>query len=219
MEDWGERIPVPRIYDPDSYDPEGPLPWTPEPEPYDPETYAAWGRKRFGEEWYKRRCTMLHERNIYLDPPDPVYRERQIAIRRLETRVEGRPIFDKGTNSEEWKRLWARLSKDLGLQPESPLPPTNPDGSIPSGYSTYDPTPNQSREPTPFPADDLERLESERKLFGYNEEYYQFRKIGIKESHINAKRRRYEDEPGDRQRKEELDAIERIRYAPAGSPG
>ncbi|KAK3371952.1 hypothetical protein B0H63DRAFT_513484 [Podospora didyma] len=61
----GCRMRVPLTYDPDTYDPDRPVPWTPEPEPYDAETYAAWGRKHFGEEWCKLREAMLREGNIY----------------------------------------------------------------------------------------------------------------------------------------------------------
>lgn len=133
----GERIPVLRVYDPDFYDPEEPLPWTPEPEPYDPETYPAWGRRRFREQWYQRQCVMPQERNFHLDPPDPIYQERRRALRRLEHEVEGRPLFAEGLRGEEWKRLWARLSKDLPPpEPESPLRFASAE-SIPSGYSTY----------------------------------------------------------------------------------
>ncbi|KAI0815413.1 hypothetical protein GGR55DRAFT_345632 [Xylaria sp. FL0064] len=222
----GERIPVPRIYDPDCYDPERPVPWTPEPEPYDPETYAAWGRKRFGEEWFKRRTVMLQERNFYLDPPDPVYKQRQRALRILESKVEGRPMFKwairgwkraaEREDSEEWKRLWARLSKDLPPDPPSPPRNENDDDTDLSGYNTYAPTPDSSYEPPPptWPEDPWERLEEQRKTFRWDEEMYQYEKILLIDRLITRKRGRYEDEPGDRQRQEELDEIKRIRTTP-----
>ncbi|KAK0646164.1 hypothetical protein B0T16DRAFT_458113 [Cercophora newfieldiana] len=131
----GREMLVPQTYDPDSYDPDGPVPWTPEPEPYDLETYAAWGRKHLGEEWYKLRETMLRERNIYR-VSNPVYLERQ-----------------KGEMSnKDWKRLWSRLCKILPrVQPPTPAS-SHADGSDGdtdlSGFSTCDPTP-EPREPSP----------------------------------------------------------------------
>ncbi|KAJ2892965.1 uncharacterized protein MKZ38_009164 [Zalerion maritima] len=100
------------------------MPWTPEPEPYDPEIYAAWGRKHFGDNWVR----------------DPVYLERQKVLRVLEYKIEGRPFEPDGTDDEGWKRLWARLSKDLpsvkqGSNPASPMPPNNSDSDL-SGYNT-----------------------------------------------------------------------------------
>lgn len=53
-----------------------------------------------------------------------------------------------------WKRLWARLSKGLGIprNPTSPTPSKKDDDSDTdlSGYNTYPPTP-ESREPTLSP--------------------------------------------------------------------
>ena len=52
----GLEMLAPRTYNPGTDDPEGRAPWTPEPEPepYDPDTYAAWGRKHFGDDWYEQ---------------------------------------------------------------------------------------------------------------------------------------------------------------------
>ncbi|KAH8742430.1 hypothetical protein F5883DRAFT_442354 [Diaporthe sp. PMI_573] len=217
----GVEMLVPRTYDPDTYDPDGRMPWTPEPEPYDPETYAAWGRKHFGEEWYEQRKTMLQERNIYREN-DPVYRERQRALRVMEHKIEGRPFrpytrfFGNNFDDEGWKRLWARLSKDLpsveqGNNPASP-PPNDSDSDL-SGYNTYPPTP-ESREETPPPDDTWERLEYNRRRFCWDEERYQFEKIFLKEGLIDGARRKREDEGGDKRREEELEEIRKVRYLP-----
>ncbi|KXX78216.1 hypothetical protein MMYC01_205056, partial [Madurella mycetomatis] len=216
----GAEMLVPQTYDPDTYDPDGPVPWTPEPEPYDPKTYAAWGRRHFGEEWYKLRETMLRERNIYR-VSDPVYLERQRALRVMEHKIEGRPfrpthragrMFNK-----DWKRLWSRLSKTLPrVQPPNPASSQadDSDGNTGlSGYSTYGPTP-EPREPSPLPNDPWEMLESNRYFFCWNEETYQFERIFLKESLIDIARAKHEDQEGDRQRKKELEDIEKIRYYP-----
>ncbi|KAK4145003.1 uncharacterized protein C8A04DRAFT_36136 [Dichotomopilus funicola] len=108
----GTHISVSPIDVPDTYDPDGWVPGTPEPEPYDPETYAAWGRKHLGEEWYQLRKAMLQERNIYLRS-DWVYSERRPL----------RPARHVGMSDEPWKRLWSRLSKVLPrVQPSSTAP-------------------------------------------------------------------------------------------------
>ncbi|KAK1250299.1 hypothetical protein MKX08_010302 [Trichoderma sp. CBMAI-0020] len=140
----GKEMLVSRTYDPDTYDLDGRMPWTPEPEPYDPETYSAWGRKLFGEEWYKLRKAMLKERNPY-NEYDPVYRERQRALRVMEHKVEGRPfrpytqIYGNNLNDEGWKRLWARISKKLGIPSSSPpSPPPNDNDSDLSGEGLID---------------------------------------------------------------------------------
>lgn len=163
----GEQMLVPQTYDPDTYDPDGRRPWTPEPEPYSPEIYSAWGRKHFGEEWYQLRKTMLEERNIYLQY-DSVYVERQKALRIMEHKIERRPFEPRsGVFNESWKRLWARLSKELGIEiPASPTPSRDNDDNDTdlSGYSTYDPTP-EPREPTPIPDDPWEELEFNRRRF------------------------------------------------------
>ncbi|KAK0628686.1 hypothetical protein B0T17DRAFT_614569 [Bombardia bombarda] len=216
----GREMLVPQTYDPDTYDPDGPVPWTPEPEPYDPETYAAWGRKHFGEEWYKLRETMLRERNIYR-VSDPVYLERQKALRVIEHKIEGRPFRPAlragEMSNKDWKRLWSRLSKVLP-RVQSPTPASShaddSDGDTNlSGFSTYDPTPSP-REPSPLPDDPWERLEYERKRFGWSEEYYQFERIFRKEERIDWARAKHEDQEGDRQREKELEEIEKVRYYP-----
>ncbi|KAK3371642.1 hypothetical protein B0T24DRAFT_530639, partial [Lasiosphaeria ovina] len=181
----GREMLVPQTYDPDTYDPDGPVPWTPEPEPYDPETYAAWGRKHFGEEWYKLRETMLRERNIYQGRPF-------------------RPALRAGKMSnKDWKRLWSRLSKVLPrVQPPTPASShaDDSDGDTNlSGFSTYDPTPSP-REPSPVPVfgDAWERLEYERKRSCWSEEEYQFERIFRKEERIDWARAKHEDQEGDR---------------------
>ncbi|KAH8746081.1 hypothetical protein F5883DRAFT_585880 [Diaporthe sp. PMI_573] len=214
----GTEILVPQTYDPDTYDPDGPVPWTTEPEPYDPTTYATWGRKHFGEEWYNLRETMLRERNIYRDS-DPVYLERQRALRVMEHKIEGRP-FRPGLRSgqisnKDWQRSWSRLSKVLPrVQPPTPVSSSadDSDNSL-SGFSTYDPTP-EPREPSPLPADAWEILEYERKRFGWSEEEYQFERIFRNEERIDWARAKHEDQEGDRQREKELEDIEKVRYEP-----
>jgi hypothetical protein len=178
-------MPVPQTYDPDTYDPDGRMPRTPEPEPYDPEAYAAWGRKHFGEEWYELRKTMLQERNIYVY--DPVYMERQRALRVMEHKTERRP-FKPGAYwaDKSWQRLWARLSKGLpsvetGSNPASPMSRNDSDSDTDlSGYNTYAPTP-EPREPTPLPDDPWEGLEYDRERFHWDEERYQLERIFLKE--------------------------------------
>ncbi|KAF5962593.1 hypothetical protein FBULB1_14009 [Fusarium bulbicola] len=92
---------VPRTYDPDTYDFDARMPWTPEPEPYDSETYSAWGRNHFGEEWYQLRKVMLEERNPH-DKSEPVYIERQQALRVMEHQTEGRPFRPVRPYSSSW---------------------------------------------------------------------------------------------------------------------
>ncbi|KAH8889935.1 hypothetical protein GQ53DRAFT_651494 [Thozetella sp. PMI_491] len=214
----GEQMLVPQTYDPDTYDLDGRMPWTPEPEPYDPETYAAWGRKRFGEEWYELRKTMLEERNIYLQY-DGVYKERQKALRIMEHEVERRP-FEPGQRAGRmrdagWKRLWSRLSKELGITSNSasPTPSKDNDDSDTdlSGYNTYAPTP-EPREPTPLPDDPWERLEYDRRRFHWDEERYHFERVFLKEALIDGARTRREDEDGDRQACEKREVMESFRY-------
>ncbi|KAK3326540.1 hypothetical protein B0H66DRAFT_163613 [Apodospora peruviana] len=213
----GERMQITQTYDPDTYDPDSRMPWTPEPEPYHPETYAAWGRKHYGDDWYEQRKTMLRERNIYHkgDGRDPTYVKRQRNLRILEHSIEGRPfepsagIFDK-----DWARMWAQMAKDLGVPTvESPENQDANSESEHSGYSTFPPTPS-TREPTPIPDDPWERLEYDRKRFEWEEENYQFEKLFLKESLVDAVRIERENEEGDRLRKEKLEEIEKVKYLP-----
>ncbi|KAK0708510.1 hypothetical protein B0H67DRAFT_496202, partial [Lasiosphaeris hirsuta] len=185
-------------YDPDTYDPDGPVPWTPEPGPYDPKTYTAWGRKHFGEEWYKLRETILRERNIYRIS-DPVYLECQKALRVIEHKIEG------------------RLFRPV-LRPPTPAysHADDNDGNINlSRFSTYDPTP-LPREPSPVPVfgDVWERLEYERKRSCWSEKEYQFERIFRKEERIDWAGAKHEDQEGDRQREKGLEEIEKVRYIP-----
>ncbi|KAK3692871.1 hypothetical protein B0T22DRAFT_436099 [Podospora appendiculata] len=182
---------VPQTYDPDTYDPNKRMPWTPEPEPYDPETYAAWGRKNFGQEWDDQRTKMLQERNIYMHL-DPVYLERQRALRLLEHEVEGRPFKPGGRagwmHDQGWRRLWARLSKGLpSAEQDSDSPPPDDSESDLRGFNTR---------------------------FRYTEERYQFERISLRENLIDRARKKHEDEEGDRRREKELDEIRKIRYVP-----
>ncbi|KAM7210729.1 hypothetical protein V8F06_013891 [Rhypophila decipiens] len=177
---------VPQTYNPDTYDPDGRLPGTPEPEPYDAETYSSWGQKHFGEEWYKLRETMLRESNTFC-LLDPVYLERQRALRVMEHKIDGRPfrpafrMLDKG-----WQRLWSRLSKVLPrVQPPTPASSVANDGDGDtnlSGSSTY-----------LFFKDPWEILEYERQHFKWSEEHYQFERIFLKEERIDSTRATYED--------------------------
>ncbi|KAK0127971.1 hypothetical protein ONS96_007466 [Cadophora gregata f. sp. sojae] len=190
----GAWIPVPRTYDPDTYDPEGQMPWTPEPEPYDPETYATWGRKHFGDDWYEQRRTMLQERNIY--GPDAVYRHRQRDLRVMEHKIEGRPFRPRGEKLDEgWQRLWARLSKDL--------PSVETPGTLAS-FQLIDSGSNVSKK----------LLELNRRRFLWDQESYQFERILRKEALIDKARKHREDEEGDRRREEELEEIQKIIYLP-----
>ena len=68
-------MPIPRTYNPETYDPKRRVQWTLEPEAYDPDTYAAWSRKHFGDDWYDHRKTMLQESNTYA--PDAAYKRRE----------------------------------------------------------------------------------------------------------------------------------------------
>jgi len=98
---------TPERHDPDACDPDKRKLWTPEPEPYDPDIYAAWGRKHFGDDWYQQRKTMLQERNIYLGH-DPVYNQRQRALRGMERERQEGKLPPKG---KTWQELmaWARM--------------------------------------------------------------------------------------------------------------
>ncbi|KAI1080580.1 hypothetical protein F5B20DRAFT_589304 [Whalleya microplaca] len=212
----GEQMTIPQTFDPNTYDPDRRMPWTPEPEPYDPETYTAWGKKHFGDEWYEQRKTMLQERNPYM-VRDRVYKERQRALRVLEHTIEGRPFKPRsGILDHDWQLLWARLSKDISRIGTPPTPESlrSRDGdSDLSGFSTYPPTP-EDREPTPPPKDPWERLEFNRERFRWDTEQYHFHTIFLKEALIDAARRHHEDEEGDKQREEELEELQKIKYEP-----
>ncbi|KAI1178859.1 hypothetical protein F4777DRAFT_535915 [Nemania sp. FL0916] len=211
----GLEMLIVQTYDPDTYDPDRPLQGTPEPEPYDPETYAAWGLKRFGADWYHQRKAMMEERNIYMEY-DPVYNERQRALRILEHRVENRPFKPRdGRSDESWKRLWARLSKDLPAAEKNSIPPESPrdDDTDLSGYDTYAPTP-ESREPSPLPDDPWEYFEFNRRRMEWTEEEHQFERIFMKEALIDGTRCKHENEKGNRAREAELEEIRKIRYYP-----
>lgn len=213
----GKRMLVPRTYDPDTYDPDARMPWTPEPEPYDPETYAAWGRKHFGEEWYKLRKTMLEERNPYLEY-DPEFEERQRALRVIEHEVEGRPFrpadnISFGTpNDEGWKCLWARISsKKLRISSNPASRPRNDnDGDL--GGNDADPSISEPHEPTSMPKDPLELLEQDPRRGTWNEEEYQYRRFYLKEWLNDRVRVRRENELGKRQYLEKLEIMEGFRY-------
>ncbi|KAI3325936.1 hypothetical protein HD806DRAFT_520658 [Xylariaceae sp. AK1471] len=215
----GKEMLVPQTYDPDTYNPETRMPWTPEPEPYDPEKYAAWGRKHFGDDWHELRKVMLQERNIYLQY-DRVYRERQRALRIMEHKIERRPFEprDGWMCDEGWKRVWTRISKDLGIKissnPASPTPPKHSDDSDTdlSGYDTYPPT-LEPRDPTPLADDPWDRLEYNRRRFNWDEEEYQYEKIFLKEAIKDGVRTQHEDEDGDKQARQKREAMESFRYA------
>ncbi|KAG8408282.1 hypothetical protein J3459_017949 [Metarhizium acridum] len=123
----------------------------------------------------------------------------------MEHKVERRP-FEPGRQSGRMrdtgrKRLWARLSKELGI-PSNPASPTtskdNDDSDTElSGFDTYPPTPEPC-EPTPLPDDPWERLELRRREFRWDEEEYQFKKIFFKEGLLDKARTHREDGPGDR---------------------
>ncbi|KAI0131059.1 hypothetical protein F4814DRAFT_153960 [Daldinia grandis] len=116
-----------------------------------------------------------------------------------------------------WKRLWARISKDLSIKisskPASPTPSKDNDDSDTdlSGYNTYAPTP-EPREPTPLPDDPWEGLELDRRRFHWDEERYHFERIFLKEALIDGTRSLRENEDGDRQACEKREAMESFRY-------
>lgn len=186
---------IPKTYDPDTYDPDAPLPGTPEPVSSSPQTYAAWGQKHFGEEWHNSRKTMLEERNIYLRY-DKVYAERQIALRIIEHKIERRPFEPAkragGILDADWKRWWARLSKQLKIPsgPPSPLPKM---GDI--------------------PVDPREKLEFKRKYLGWDQERYHFEKMFLKEILKDRARSLREDADGDKQASERREAMESCRHS------
>ncbi|KID88393.1 hypothetical protein MAJ_11066, partial [Metarhizium majus ARSEF 297] len=126
----GIEMAIPQTYDPDTYYPDRRMPWTPEPEPYSPTSYTAWGRKHFGKEWYKLRQTMIEERNIFREY-DPVYHQRQRTLRIMEHKIERRPFEPSSRVCDpDWKRLWARLSKEWDIEIfRSPTPQKNSDDS------------------------------------------------------------------------------------------
>ncbi|KAK3333956.1 hypothetical protein B0T19DRAFT_419645 [Cercophora scortea] len=164
---------------------------------------------------------MLRERNIYR-VSDPVYLERQQALRVIEHKIEGRPFRPAlragEMDNKDWKRLWSRLSKVLPrAQPPTPassVADDDGDGDTDlSGFSTYEPTP-EPPSPVPVFADPWERMEYERKRSCWSEEEYQFRRIFLKEGLIDRIRAEREDEKGDRQREKELEEIEKVRYIP-----
>ncbi|KAI1161955.1 hypothetical protein F5B18DRAFT_413393 [Nemania serpens] len=215
----GEQMLVSQTFDPDTYDLDKRMPCSPALELYDPETYASWGREHFGEEWYELRKTMLEERDIYHN--DPIYKGRQRKLRIMEHKAERRP-FRPGLRAGEmedagWKRLWARLSRELGIEVSrnspSPMPSkdSNDSDTDLSGYDTYPPTP-EAREPTPLPDDPLKRLEYNRSRFEWDDERYYFEKTFLQEAIIDGARTRYEDEPGDKQIREKRDKLESFRW-------
>ncbi|KAI1110049.1 hypothetical protein F5Y14DRAFT_455440 [Nemania sp. NC0429] len=186
----GVKMLIPRTYDPDTYDPDSRMSWTPEPEPYDSETYAAWGRKHFGEEWYTLRKTMLEERELYVEKNDPVYSERQRELGIMEYKAESRPFRLALRTGEErdpgWTRVWARLSKKLGIK-------------------------TSSSPPSPASAD-YYWIRSEWRDGSYHSE-----KVSLNETFIDIARTRLEDEPGDRLLKEQLDKIDSFRMGDRSS--
>jgi len=219
---------VPQTFDPDTYNPDGQRPRTPEAEAAEPESYSAWGRERFGNDWFEQRRTMLQERNIYVIT-DRVYQARQRALRVLEHTTEGRPfrpyvqhtLSGDGTSYGEdnlqdkgWRRLWARLSPPSVENPSTPpaSPPPDDDGGDTDldGYNTYPPTP-EPREATPFQDDPFERLERKRRLFQWDDEQHQFEKVFLQEQLIDEARTKREDEDGNKRREKELEEIQSLR--------
>ncbi|KAI2465325.1 hypothetical protein F4781DRAFT_438927 [Annulohypoxylon bovei var. microspora] len=178
---------------------------TPSPEP-DSERYAAWGREHFGEEWYELRNTMLQERNIYMNP-DPVYKDRQSALRMLERQVEGR-TFMLSYTMEEGEA--SDLSAGTGIDSPSPLSLHDTDLS---DSATDSPAP-PSRGPTPLPSDPWARLEHHRKRLQWDALEHHIEAALLAEALLDASRSQREDRPGGAQRAAEL---ARIRELPTGS--
>ncbi|CAJ2508710.1 Uu.00g137360.m01.CDS01 [Anthostomella pinea] len=135
--------------------------------------------------------------------------EHQVERRPFEPGLRAGGIRDAG-----WKRLWARLSKDLGVDNHTSQTPSkgNDDSETDlSGYNTYAPTP-EPREPTPLPDDPWERLEYDRGRLHWDKERYQFGKIFLNESLIDGARTRNKNEPGDRQARKKRETMESFRY-------
>ncbi|KAI1169704.1 hypothetical protein F4777DRAFT_192560 [Nemania sp. FL0916] len=205
-------------WDPDTYDPYHEVSWMPEPEEYNPETYMKWGLEYFGERWYELRYAMLQGRNIYLEH-DPVYRERQRYLRVLEHQVERRP-FKPGprsgrTDDPGWKRLWTRLSAQLGdpMQLPSREPSRdNHDSDTNLGGSNSHVSTSERSESTAITDDPWEELEYNRRQFDWDDERYLFERIFLKETLIDEDRAWYEDEQGNKQAREKREAIESFRY-------
>ncbi|KAI1196651.1 hypothetical protein F5X97DRAFT_344429 [Nemania serpens] len=228
IEAYKEELLVPRTSHYDSYDPNAPLPGTLEAESHTPERYAAWGRNRFGEEWYNQRETMLQERRIYM-VHDPVYEQRQKALRVLERIIEGRPQLSGAvrgkTEGKCWDRLWARISDLVPKLP--PLPPPSDSSSDDdsragdgnrtetdlSGYDTYDELPSP-RSPTPMPEDPLERLDLNRTRFRLSDEDYYYLKISLREASVDDGRKKRENEIGDKLLEKFNEETEKIRNRP-----
>ncbi|KAI1213310.1 uncharacterized protein F4807DRAFT_470695 [Annulohypoxylon truncatum] len=164
---------------------------SPSPE-IDPESYTTWGREHFGEEWYRQRNTMLNERNIFMSP-DPVYKQRQSALRMLERQVEGRTFM-----------------LPCGMDGE-PAPSPHPERVLAAdddndlNISSPPPTPTSSTPATTLPSDPHERLEHYRKLLQWDDLEYHIELHLLSESLVDSRRSAREDALGDARREHELE--------------
>lgn len=178
--------------------------WTPEPEPYDPEKYVVWGRKHYGEEWYRKRQDLLHTNGVCLGD------FQQTELRNMEREIEGRP-------------LESDLNYEL-LLPKSPTPPftstqsnhgDEEEQSVVSGYSTY-PNSEIVREITPPPDDKWDRLEWEREHSNYTDMEYRMQRYFRADLIIDLARSKREM---DERQAMEKRRIAQLKYLQRNNPG
>ncbi|KAI0883514.1 uncharacterized protein GGS22DRAFT_190173 [Annulohypoxylon maeteangense] len=174
---------------------------TPSPE-IDPESYATWGREHFGEEWYRQRSIMLNERNIFMSP-DPVYKQRQSALRMLERQIEGRTfMLPHGSDGE------TRLLPTTSFATASPSPmrldDTSPDTSTDTDTASET---SSSSSPSPPPPSPHQRLEHYRQRLQWDDLEYHIEAALLEESLIDLTRSKRDDAEGDRRREWELEAM------------
>ena len=118
----------------------------------------------------------------------------------IEHNIERRPFLpDKRVRDKDWRRLWARLSRDL---PWIKSPTDLPDLSK---YYTYPPNPDPL-ERSLLQDNPWDKLEIFREWF-WDREMYHFRRIFLKEDLIDSIRYERENEEDDRRVREELEAI------------
>ncbi|KAI1092428.1 hypothetical protein F5B19DRAFT_502307 [Rostrohypoxylon terebratum] len=196
---------------------------TPSPS-IDPEDYATWGREHFGEEWYRRRNEMLSERNIFLSP-DPVYKQRQSALRMLERDVEGRTFM---------------LPHGMDGKPSPPVsPPSTPTTVVGTAYahdysslfgsappssqpvpSSSQPVPSSSQQPVPSSQPDMSdpwgRLEYYRRRHKWDDLEYHIEIVLLEEALIDQARSQREDKLGNQRLEDELEAMHDLQKT---SPG
>ncbi|KAI0901574.1 hypothetical protein F4806DRAFT_501788 [Annulohypoxylon nitens] len=170
----------------------------------EPETYADWGREQFGEEWFRQRNVMLNERNIFLSP-DPVYKQRQSALRMHERDVEGRTFM---------------LPHGMDGKPTPPPShPTSPTTAVGTSHcsSLFGSAPPSSQvlpsssqiipSSQPDMDDPWQRLEYYRQKHQWDDLEYHIEKYLLEEALIDQTRSKREDELGNRRLEDELEAM------------